>query len=379
MKKKKILFLSILPPPYYGSAISSEMCLRILQNSNDFEVRNIKLNYSETMKDMGNFNFKKINGFFKTKREIKKSINNFKPDLIYFVPATAGLGLIRDFLFVKLIKRIWNGKILFHIRGRITEKDWKNLLFGKMHKKIFSEGKVIVLGEELVPDLRGMIKNKDIFILPNAIKNEIPGKKLNKILNQRKKKKSFNLLFISIIKESKGWLKLLKACKILKKGNLNFNCNFVGEFPDDSERRKFERIVKDYHLSANVKYLGRKTGTEKNKIFEKSDVLVFPTEYPLETFGRVIIEGMMFGLPVIANSIATIPSIIQDKKTGFLLKENSQEEIAEKIQILFRNKKLREKMGREGRKRFLKNYEIKSYEKKFLEVVGNALYFNEKQ
>jgi len=38
---KKILFLSPLPPPHYGSAMSSKMCLEILQKSKDFEIKNI--------------------------------------------------------------------------------------------------------------------------------------------------------------------------------------------------------------------------------------------------------------------------------------------------------------------------------------------------
>lgn len=67
---KKILFLSPLPPPYYGSAMSSQMCLNILKNSKDFEVRNIKLNYSKEMNDIGKINFNKIKGMLKVSKQI---------------------------------------------------------------------------------------------------------------------------------------------------------------------------------------------------------------------------------------------------------------------------------------------------------------------
>lgn len=83
---------------------------------------------------------------------------------------------------------------------------------------------------------------------------------------------------------------------------------------------------------------------------------------------RLKIEDMMFGLPVIANGIATIPTIIQHGETGFVLKQNTPEEIANYI-IKLQDKILREKMGEMGRKRFLIEYEIKKYENKFIKIL----------
>ncbi len=77
---------------------------------------------------------------------------------------------------------------------------------------------------------------------------------------------------------------------------------------------------------------------------------------------------MSFSLPVIANGIATIPTIIQNGETGFVLRENSGVEIADYIEKL-QDKKLREKMGELGRKRLLEEYEIKNYSGKFIEIL----------
>jgi len=366
---EKILFLSPLPPPHYGSAMSSQMCLEILQKSNKFEVKNIKLNYSKDVKDVGHFNLDKIKGFFIVKKQIKKLIGEFQPDIIYFVPATSGLGLIRDSYFVKQIKKFSGKKVIFHIRSRITEESWNK------NKKIFIEmlkgKKAIVLDKSLVEDLHNLIDKKNIYVLPNAIKNELTQKEIDKILKKRKEKESLEILFLSNMDESKGWLKLLLACRILKNKKIKFKCNFIGAWTRKEDEKKFNSIIKEYDLKKEVKYLGKKVGKEKEKFLENSNVLVFPTEYKLETFGRVIIEAMMFGLPVIANGIAAIPTIIQDKKTGFVLKNNTIQEIAHSLEKL-QNKKLREKMGKEGRKRFLQEYEIQKYKTEFLTIIGKV-------
>jgi len=369
LQEKKILFISPLPPPHYGSAMSSEMCLDILKNTKDFQVRNIKLNYSKEMSDIGHLNLSKIKGFFKVKKKIKKQIVEFNPDLIYFVPATSGLGLIRDFLFVKIIKK-YKKRIFFHIRSRITDKDWKNPLFRKLYKKMFVGEEAIVLDKRLKKDLHGLIKEKKIFVLPNAIENEVSDKNFNKIIKRREKRKSFNILFLSNMDESKGWFRLLKACKLLKNKKRSFECNFVGAWPNTKEKKKFFEFVKRNNLRNDAISLGKKIGEEKNRILEKSDVLVFPTEYRLETFGRVILEGMMFGLSVMANGIASIPTTIEHGRTGFILKENTPEEIAMYIEKLT-NLNLRKKMGIAGRKRFLQNYTLDKYKDKFLKIIKN--------
>jgi glycosyltransferase involved in cell wall biosynthesis len=369
--RRKVLFISPLPPPHYGSAMSSKMCLKVLQDSEKFEVKDIKLNYSKNVADMGRFNRDKIVGFFKVKKEIKQKIKEFKPDLIYFMPATSNLGLIRDYFFTREIKRHWNEKILFHLRARITMKDWDNKFFRRIFKKMFLGQKAIILDKSLRGDLHGLIKEKDLFIVPNAIENEISEKKLKSILKDRTKNNSFNIIFLSNMIESKGWFKLLEASKILKERGIKFTCNFVGSWPGKREELKFNAYVERNKLKNYVRHLGKRTGNAKNKILKDSDVLVFPTEFPLETFGRVIIEGMMFGLPIIANGIAAIPTTIQNKKTGFVLKENTPKEIAEKIEKLYRDKDLREKMGELGRKRFVKHYTLEFYRKSFNKIILN--------
>lgn len=366
--KKRILFLSPLPPPNYGSAMSSEMCLNFLKESKEFEIKNIKLNYSRKISDIGKLNLNKIKGLFHVKKEIKKSIDEFKPNLIYFVSATSSLGFWRDYIFYKQVRKYYSGKIIFHIRSRILEEDWKRDSFRRKFANMLKGQKAIVLGKELIKDVHGIIHEENLFVLPNAIENELSQKDFMQILEERKKRKSFNILFLSNMDFFKGWPKLLKACKILKNQKINFICNFVGAFPGEKEKTFFFDFVKENNLDKNVFYLGKKTGRDKNKILENSDILVFPTEYKLETFGRVIIEAMMFGLPVIANGIATISSIISDGKTGFVLRENSPREISEKI-IQLKDKNLRLKMGKEGRKRFLEKYELEKYGKNFEKIL----------
>ncbi|MFA4960750.1 MAG: glycosyltransferase family 4 protein [Candidatus Pacearchaeota archaeon] len=364
---KKVLFLSPLPPPNYGSALSSQMCLSILRKNN-YDTNTIKLNFAKEMSEIGKINYSKFSQFLRIKRQLQNYFKKEKPDLIYMVPATYGLGLLREYFIFKIIKRNNKEKILFHMRSRMTEENWRNPIYRFVYKKMFKDQKAIVLDDSLKGDLHNLVSKENLFVLPNAIKNEVTDTKIKKTINKRKKRRTFNLLFLSHMDETKGWCQLLSVCKILKGEGIDFKCNFVGDWPSNKEKTKFEDFVKINSLEKNVKYLGPKFGKEKDTVMEDSDVLIYPST--LDTFGRVIIECMMWGLPVIANGVGAIPATVKHNKTGFVLKENSPEEIVAYVKKL-RNKNLRIKMGRLGRKRFLEEYEIGEYEKKFLKIINS--------
>ena len=237
-----------------------------------------------------------------------------------------------------------------------------------MIRRMLQNKKVIVLGDALQRDVHNCVPAQDIYVLPNAITNDIRDTELQKILTTREKNTQLELLFLSNMEKTKGWFKVLAACNILHKRNVDFRCHFVGAWQSRDDEKLFRNYVVEHKLQKHVTYHGKQTGSGKHNILAKTDILLFPTEYPLETFGRVIIEGMMYGIPVIANNHGTVSQIVDDKKTGFVLQKNTPEEIATHIMTL-QDAKLRKKMGLSGREKFLKEFEMKQYTQTFKKIL----------
>lgn len=364
---KKILFLSPLPPPFYGSAISSKMCLEILKESDKYSVNYLKVNHTGLAKGIGKFSIKKYFWSIVIYFRIIKQLTIAKYDIIYYVPATAGLALFRDFLFLGTIRTIWKGKIILHLRSRFLDKDLKNSVMSQIIKNMLKCERLILLGKELFENLNNFVPEEKVAYIPNAIPISISNQEFTNIVNQRSNNLPIKILFLSNMMIEKGWLKLLEACKILKNRGLNYQCDFVGEWPSKKEEKIFSNFVIQNKLNDNVKYNGPKFGKEKNQYLINSDLLVFPTDYKLETFGRVIIEAMEYGLPVIANGIGTIPSIIEHEQTGLLLINNTPEEISNCI-LKLNDFIIRNSMGLNAREKFLKSYTIGVYKSRFLKV-----------
>lgn len=364
--KKKILFISPLPPPYYGSAISSEINLNLLKTCQELEVSNIKLNYTKDISDIGKFNKEKIFGVFYVFRGIWRAMRKYEPDIVYFMPATFGVALFRDSLFLWLIRRFNQNMLILHLRSQFRKEDWKSRFKRFFIKRMLRCDKIILLGTELKDNLNGLIPHKKIFFLPNGLTNSLSGDKFLEIADRRKLNTELNLFFLSNMLEFKGWFKLLQTCKLLKDAGANFKCHFGGDWPSDVERSKFDNYIIAHALQDFVIHHGKLFGDHKSRMFEKADIFVYPTDF--DACPRVVIEAMEYGLPIVSTTVGTIPSMVLNGETGFIVNNNTPNELFNQVYKLS-NDKLREKMEMKSRERFLRKYTLKLYKEQFLSII----------
>ena len=85
------------------------------------------------------------------------------------------------------------------------------------------------------------------------------------------------------------------------------------------------------------------------KELEKASVLIFPSVWPLEGFGLVVIEAMSLGIPVVAFDIGPAREII-DNTSGILIEPGNSGELAKAIV------KMLKKPIQTGRRRFERLY-----------------------
>jgi glycosyltransferase involved in cell wall biosynthesis len=67
-----------------------------------------------------------------------------------------------------------------------------------------------------------------------------------------------------------------------------------------------------------VAYQGFVSGEEKRRLFMESDCLCFPTWYPAESFGLVLLEAMAYGLPIVATDWRMIPEVLPPHYAGMV-------------------------------------------------------------
>ncbi len=98
-------------------------------------------------------------------------------------------------------------------------------------------------------------------------------------------------------------------------------------------------------LSANTIYIGKIDNVDLPLYYNAADILCVPSKYE-EGFGRVILEGMSCGLPVIASRRGGMPEIINEE-VGILV-EPTAKEFGDAIITLYKDESMRKELGRKA-------------------------------
>jgi len=360
----KVLLLAQTPPPFHGQSIMQKYLVDDEWNWCKKEI--IRLDFSENISIVGKFNISKLPKLINVILSLIKQRLINRIDIIYYPPSSPNkIPFYRDILLVPFI-RIASKKVIFHFHSGGFNKllDKLNSFEKKLAGLIYSNVDLAIV---LLPSLKNeveWIKPKKILSVPNGIEDcfEEP---FNRIFNIDQ---NIKLLFVGNLKKEKGILDLLLAIKMLKGVNLEV----IGSWHNDYFKNECIKFIKDKCLEERVIFHGAKVDAEKWEIFKKADIFCLPT-YETEAMPVTLIEAMMYKLPIITTNWRAIPDIVTDGVEGFLVPIKSANEIAAKIELLAKNKNLRDQMGEKGREKFLKEYTIENHLSKMEKAFKDLL------
>lgn len=208
--------------------------------------------------------------------------------------------------------------------------EYKNKNSNSKYPRIFK--RILPLFDNIVAVSRGVEKQfNEIYHLENkttVISNIVPRDKIiekSKAGVEEYPKNKVNVVLVGRCHQDKGYMRLLDAICTLKNENKLENIAFhiVGDGPEQEmlkEKKKKEK------LDSIVYFYGAK---ENPYIYMKSaDWLMLPSVN--ESFGMVIVEAQMLGVPVVATRTAAAEELINHGITGWVV-DNSFEGVLEGI------------------------------------------------
>jgi glycosyltransferase involved in cell wall biosynthesis len=89
---------------------------------------------------------------------------------------------------------------------------------------------------------------------------------------------------------------------------------------DKSDREYFDEKIAHLIDGTSVEYIGEISDADKSAFLSAAVALLVPIDWP-EPFGLVMIEAMACGTPVIAFNRGSVPEIIDDGLTGFIVED----------------------------------------------------------
>jgi len=161
------------------------------------------------------------------------------------------------------------------------------------------------------------ISNNQRLPLPQAkfIKTVYHG--LPKNLHSMGNGKGDYLAFLGRISPEKG---IERAIRISLATNTKLK---VAAKIDKADLAYYENNVKYLLNHPLIEYIGEINEQEKTEFLGNAKALIFPINWP-EPFGLVMIEAMACGTPVIAFNNGSVPEVIEDGVTGFIVNTMTQ-------------------------------------------------------
>lgn len=96
---------------------------------------------------------------------------------------------------------------------------------------------------------------------------------------------------------------------------------------DNADREYYETVIKPLLNDPNVEFVGEIAEHEKGEFLGNAHAYLFPIDWP-EPFGLTMIEAMACGTPTIAFNCGSVPEVMQEGLTGFIVNNMDQAVVA---------------------------------------------------
>ncbi len=162
----------------------------------------------------------------------------------------------------------------------------------------------------------------------------------------------FTIGYAGALIPEKGVAVLLRACAGLP--DAGWRLVIVGDGP---ERSRLLALAGELGISNRTDFLGPRSSTQMPDVYPAFDALVLPSlSRPnwKEQFGRVLIEAMACGLPVIGSDSGEIPNVVGD--CGLIFPEGDAGALRDCIAGLRADLEHRTRLGASGRQRVLAEF-----------------------
>jgi glycosyltransferase involved in cell wall biosynthesis len=350
--KVRVLAVGQTPPPYGGQAIAIESFVR--GTYDELEITHVRMGFSSDMKDVGHFRVSKLFHLVGLVARILWARVTTKSEVLYYPPAGPDLvPVVRD--IVVLLSTRWAfEQTVFHFHAGGLAEIYPRLprLAQAAFRRAYFSPDLAITPSAIGTNDAPFVHARRQVVVANGVP-ELPShlRPAPKPARDRPV-----VLFVGVLRESKGVLDLLRAAAVLKRRGLAFEVRLMGQFAPAEFEADVQSEIRALDLDGDVTLLGVRAGTEKDEAFSEADVFCYPTFFESETFGIVVVEAMRSALPVVVTAWRGVPGLVREGETGFVVPVHDINALADRLALLLTDSEMRARLGACGRQVFLEQF-----------------------
>jgi glycosyltransferase involved in cell wall biosynthesis len=177
-------------------------------------------------------------------------------------------------------------------------------------------------------------------------------------------------LAVGQLKEKKGFIYLLEACRILRDQGYEFECHIVGEGP---QRTMLQTKIFHLGLEEIVYLLGALPHQAVIDAYREATIFVLPAvvsqDGDRDGIPNVILEAQAMELPVVSTRHSGIPEVVKDGINGLLVEPADTAALAQAIAKLLEDSALCVEMGQRGRQIVTEKFDVDRNAQSLLDAI----------
>lgn len=303
---------------------------------------------------------------------VVRNLVRFKPDIIHLhTPLTVGIDAI---MAAKFLNKPLVGTVHVYFADSGYLRWLKYKLAVKIVDKVVQRflnfifrqcDLVLVPSKMLIDELKQDNFEKPVAYLPNGVSTQTAGALSLEEKNTFKKKyglKEKVVLHFGRLSHEKNVDFLIKSFHLLAKKHQDVSLLIIGDGPT---KKELVKLTHRLGLEKRIKF----TGFIDHPVLISSGLLriadIFATASPMENNPMVVLEAMMFGLPIMGVKQAGLIELVS--KNGFLVEPANIKMLAEKLEQILCDEELSKQMGEKSLE-IVKDYSIGKVADKLLKL-----------
>jgi glycosyltransferase involved in cell wall biosynthesis len=296
-RKPRIVIAGQVPPPYGGQNVMVAQLLDIFRADARFDCEHLAFHFTPDFKTVRQGSARKLVELAKVIGRVLALRRGGPLDLvIYPTGGPQTVPIIRDLLLLPWVLLAARRVVLqFHAAGIADRCAGRGgplcgliaALYRRCHAAV-----VMTEFNRRDPEFVGL---RRIAVIPHRLPDVFDPALV------RKDPARTRLLYVGHLSPDKGTPELLRAFKIVADRDPALVLELVGESLPPLSEAQLRADIRELGLEARVELPGVLTGRAKLEAFGRADLFVFPSVAPFESFGLVMVEAMMWGLPIVAT------------------------------------------------------------------------------
>ena len=290
-ERPRVVVAGQVPPPVLGQYVATADLVERLATSGRFRVEHLPFLFARSADDLRVPRLGKLGEMWRiVGRALSMRRRGTIDCLVYPVGGPSAVVALRDAVLLPALMAISRRTLLLFHSGGHAEA-WSGLpLWQRIATAVYRRAAGAVVLTEFGrrdPETLGI---RRVFVAPHHLADEMdPGLIARGTGHPR-------ILYLGSIDAQKGVPSLLEAVSRIDD---DLTLVLVGESHPSYSESMLEADIDRLGLEATVERTGVLTGREKAEELGRADLLVFPSTHPGETFGMVLVEAMMWGLPIV--------------------------------------------------------------------------------